>query len=134
MSFRDRLRRAEDGARDDGIVLRQKDGTVKVFSPGECWREVFLTRMSLLRDKPRSSEVMHAVRNATPQSRAEFESKWGRITPAMNVVGREGWVEERRLCEDGTIEHVLHGEGTEEAERLRALAKESGPPQKGQHW
>jgi len=134
MGFKDRLRRAEDDAKDDGVVIRQRDGSVKVFPPGEVWREVFLTRMSLLRDTPRDSEVMDAVRGATPHSRAEFEARWGRMTPGVGVLGREGWVEERRLTEDGTIEHRFHSEGTEEAERLRAQAKGSGPPREGQHW
>jgi len=40
---------------------------------------------------------------------------------------RDGWVDEHRLLEDGTVQIVGHEGGSEAAERIKREAKERGP-------
>jgi hypothetical protein len=119
-------RRAEEGA----VLIKLRDGTTKAFDAMTCFEEMFLAQMDLFMGKARSSEVLAAARNATPQSRAAFEEQFGEITMEAQVVAGayEGaWVEVYKLLADGTVESTFHEGGTPEAERLREEARRSPP-------
>ena len=119
-------RQAEEGA----VLIRLRDGTTKAFDTMTCLEEMFLAQMDLFKGEAGSSEVLEAVRNATPQSRAAFEEQFGEITMEAQVVAGayEGaWVEVYKLLEDGTVKKVRHEGGTPEAERLREEARRSPP-------
>jgi hypothetical protein len=119
-------RQAEEGA----VLIKLRDGTIKAFDAMTCLEEMFLAQMDLFMGEARSSEVLEAVRNATPQSRAAFEEQFGEITMEAHVVAGayEGaWVEVFKLEEDGTVTKVRHEGGTPEAERLREEARRSPP-------
>jgi len=79
VGVRARLRRLQAKVEHDGVVLRQRDGTLKAFEVMHVQAEMFLAKMDLLRDTARDSEVLDAVRNATPESRREFEERFGPI-------------------------------------------------------
>ena len=52
-----------------------------------------------------------AVRNATPESRAAFEERFGPIAFTEYIIGSPssgGWVEAKTLTEDGHVERVLY--------------------------
>jgi hypothetical protein len=56
-----------------------------------------------------ASEILEAVRNATPESRAAFEERFGPIAMTARAIAADyqgGWVEEYRLLGDGTIEET----------------------------
>ncbi len=92
--------------------------------------ELFLAKCDLAREEARSSPVLEAVRQATPESRAAFEAEYGTITPELHVVAsveQGGWVEVFKLEEDGTVTKVRHEGGTPEAERLREEARNHCP-------
>jgi hypothetical protein len=81
-------------------------------------------------EQARSSPVLEAVRQATPESRAAFEAQYGTIPPELQIVAsveQGGWVEVLKLEEDGTVTKVRHEGGTPEAERLREEARNQGP-------
>jgi hypothetical protein len=92
---------------------------------------MFLTRTDLLaRGESRSSEVLDAVRAATPESRRAFEEEYGTIDMVGHIVAGNhegGWVDEYRLLEDGTVETSHYEGGSEEAERIRQEAAQRGP-------
>ena len=126
MGLKDRLRRLEREAEEDGIVIRLQDGTVRVFDPTVVAVEMFAARMSLMRGIPRASEVLDAVRRATPESWAAFEERCGSIVMGINIIAPEdegGWVETRTLTETGEIERVFYEGGSAEAERIRRQAR-----------
>jgi len=81
-----RIKRAQREAQGKGMVLELKDGTRRVFSDMECWQEMFLTQMELFRGESKPSEVLDAVRAATPESRARFEDQYGEITMRARVI------------------------------------------------
>jgi hypothetical protein len=120
----------EREAKSEGVILRLRNGGIKVFSDLEVFGEMFLTRTDLLvRGESRSSEVLDAVRSATPESRAAFEEEYGSIEMVGHIVASDyqgGWVEEYRLLEDGTVETVHYEGSSEEAERIRREAKQRG--------
>jgi hypothetical protein len=77
-----------------------------------------------------TKEVLDAVRNATPQSRAEFEERFGPISFSVHIIAADyqgGWVKVRNLLEDGTVEEIFHEGGSEEALRLRRECREGRP-------
>jgi hypothetical protein len=122
MSYRNRLRRLEKEAQGNGIRLRLQDGTVRVFEDMEIQKELYLALCDLLRDTARDSEVLTAVRNATPESRKEFEKKFGPITLTEYIItptSRGGQVEVKTLTEDGQVERVLYEGDSEEAALVR---------------
>ncbi len=82
---------------------------------------VTASSMDLLRDAARDSEVLDAVRNATSESRADFEERFGPIRIVEYVVGSGsgGWVEQKVLTEDGEVLRVRYEGDSEEAERVR---------------
>ena len=126
MGLKDRLRRLEREAEEDGIVIRLQDGTVRVFERTVVAVEMFGARMSLMRGIPRASEVHEAVRRATPESRAAFEERCGSIVMGINIIAAEsegGWVETRTLTEAGEIERAFYERGSVEAERIRQQAR-----------
>ena len=49
MGLKDRLRRLEREAEEDGIVIHLQDGTVRIFDPTVVAVEMFGEHMSLLR-------------------------------------------------------------------------------------
>ena len=111
--FRGRLRRLEHGAQSEGVILRLRDGGLRIFDQMEVSKEMFLTQMDLMRGKARPSEVLDAVRSATPESRGAFEEEHGSIEMVGRIIAADyqgGWVEEHRLLEDGTVE-TIHYEG-----------------------
>jgi len=120
MALRDRLRRLMKEAEGDGFIVRFPDGTSKVFDNMDIRKALFLARVDLFRENSVTSEVLDAVRNATPESRARFEARYGPITPSSHIIGADGWVETYTLTEDGRVERVRHEGGSEEAERIRS--------------
>ncbi len=122
MSLRDRLRRLRQRAEQGGVVIRQQDGTLKAFEVMHVQAEMFLTQMDLLRDTARASEVLDAVRGATPESRRAFEERFGPIAMTEYIIASPldgGWVEAKTLTEDGRVERVLYEGDSEEANLVR---------------
>jgi hypothetical protein len=129
MSLKGRLRRLAREAKGDGIVLRQKDGTTRIFDAMEVHKEMFLARMDLLRDTVRESDVLEAARNSTPESRRHFEERFGSMEMTHHIIAaayQGGWVETLTLHEDGTLEKVRHEGGSKEAERIREGVRQEG--------
>ena len=126
MAHRGRLRRLERVAKSEGVILKLRNGDIRVFSDLDVFGEMFLAKTDLLvRGESRSSEVLDAVRAATPESRAAFEDEYGSIEMVGHIVAGEqqgGWVDEYRLLEDGTVETIHYEGGSEEAERIRREA------------
>ena len=128
--FRGRLRRLEQRAQSEGVILRLRGGGLRVFDQMEVAKEMFLTQMDLMLGKARSSEVLDAVRAATPDSRAAFEEEYGTIQMVGHIIAADyqgGWVEEHRLLEDGTVKTIHYEGGSEEAQRIRQQARQGGP-------
>jgi hypothetical protein len=123
MAHRGRLRRLEREAQSEGVILKLRNGDIKVFSDLDVFGEMFLAKTDLLvRGESRSSEVLDAVRAATPESRRAFEEEYGSIEMVGRIVAGDhqgGWVDEYRLLEDGTVETIHYEGGSEEAERIR---------------
>src|SRR5215208_1968343 len=124
MGLKDRLRRLEREAEEDGILIRLQDGTVRVFDPTVVAVEMFAARMNLTQGISEASEVLDAVR------RAAFEERCGSIVMGINIIAPEdegGWVETRTLTETGEIERVFYEGGSAEAERIRQQARQEAP-------
>jgi acylphosphatase len=127
MGLRSWIKRLER-AGTDGVVLTLRDGSVRVFSDLEVFKEMFLCRTDLFLGKARPSEVLDAVRAATKESRAAFEDEYGSIEMVGHIIAPDyqgGWVDEHRLLEDGTVEITHHEGGSETAERIKREAKQS---------
>ena len=130
MGLRGKLRRLQRSAEGEGVILRLRDGGRRVFSDLEVFSEMFLCRTDLFLGKARPSEVLDAVRAATPESRAAFEEEYGSIEMVNHVIAPEhrgGWVDEYRLLEDGTVEIIRHEGGSEEALQILEEARRQGP-------
>ena len=130
MGLKDRLRRIEQSAHKDMVFVKLKDGGTRIFPEMDVLSEMFLARHGLIVGKPHPSEVLDAVRRATPESRAAFEAEYGSIEMGVEIIApadEGGWVEVHRLLEDDTISTVRHEGGSEEAERIRREARERGP-------
>ena len=130
MELKGRLRRLEQGVRSENVILRLRDGGLRVFDQMEVSKEMFLTQMDLMLGKARPSEVLDAVRAATPESRAAFEEEHGSIEMVGHIIVADyqsGWVDEHRLLEDGRVETTHYEGGSEEAERIRQEARQRGP-------
>lgn len=94
----------------------------------EVQKEMFLTQMGILRDTARDSEVLNAVRKATPESRAKLEKRLGPVAMAEHIIAAEysgGWVENITLTEDGRVEKVRHEGGSEEAGCIRHQVRDA---------
>jgi hypothetical protein len=130
MGLKGRLRRVEQGVRSESVILRLRDGGLRVFDQMEVAKEMFLTQMDLMLGIARPSEVLAAVRAATPESRADFEEEHGSIEMVGRIIAADyqgGWVDEHRLLEDGTVETIHYEGGSEEAEAIRQEARQRGP-------
>jgi hypothetical protein len=131
MALKGRLSRLQREAKSEGVILRLRDGSIRVFNRMEVDAEMFLTKTDLLvRGESRSSRVLDTVRKATPESRAAFEEECGSIEMVGHIVAADyqgGWVDEYRLLEDGTVEIIHYEGGSEEAERIRQEARQGGP-------
>ena len=124
------MKRLEQGARSEGVILRLRDGGLRVFDRMKVFEELFLTQMDLMKGEARPSEVLDGVRAATPESRAAFEDEYGSIEMVGHIIAADyqgGWVDEHRLLEDGTVESTHYEGGSEEAERIRQEARQRGP-------
>ena len=129
MALKDRLRRLQQKAEEGSVLIRQRDGSVRAFDTMEVQAQMFLARMDLFRKNLIDSEVLGAVRNATPESKAAFEERFGPISITNHVIasGQEGaWIETYTLHEDGVVKKTLHEGGSEEAERIRREIQERG--------
>jgi len=129
-SLKGRLKRARQEAEAKGVVVVLRDGSRRVFTDNQIWGEMFLAKTDLISEKSRPSEVLDAVRQATPESRRTFEAEYGTITPEVRIVAgshKGGWVEVFKLEEEGTVSKVRHEGGSKEAERLQQEARQSGP-------
>jgi hypothetical protein len=130
MALKSRLRRLEREAQSEGVILRLRDGGLHVFDQMEVWKEMFLTQTALMLGEAHPSEVLDAVRAATPESRAAFEEEHGSIEMVGHIIAADyqgGWVDEHRLLENGSVETIHYERGSEEAERIRQEAKQGGP-------
>jgi predicted NAD/FAD-binding protein len=122
MSFRQRLRRLRAKAEEGGVLVHMQDGKLRRFDVMEVQKEMYLALCDLLMDSARESEVLTAVRSATPESRAAFEERFGPIRIVTRVVAslaNGGWVEQKVLTEDGRVERVLYESDSEEAGLVR---------------
>jgi hypothetical protein len=130
MGLKGRVRRLQREAAKEGVVLRLGDGGIRVFSDQEVFGEMFLTKMDLMSGRARPSEVLDAVREATPESRAAFQDEYGTIEMVGYIVAGDyqgGWVDEHRLLMDGTVESTHH-EGTSSAAlRIRQEMRQAPP-------
>jgi hypothetical protein len=130
MGLRGKLRRLQRSAQGEGVILRLRDGGSRVFSDLEVFSEMFLCRTDLFRGEARPSEVLDAVRAATPESRAAFEEEYGSIEMVNHVIAPEhrgGWVDEYRLLGDGTVKITRFEGGSEEALQILEEARRQGP-------
>jgi len=122
MALRDRLLRLKAKAEQGGVLIYQRDGSVRVFEVMEVQAQMFLAQCDLWKDTATDSEVVRAVRSATPESRREFENRFGSIVMTNYVIGsveRGGWVEAKTLTEDGRVERVRYEGGSPEATIVR---------------
>ncbi len=126
-----RLRRLQREVEGDGFLVRLRDGTARVFDAMDIHKAMFLAQCDLLRGTARESEVLEAVRNATPESRRSFEERFGSIVITEHIIasGEKGaWVETYTLTEDGKVEKTFYKGGSEEAERIRREARGESYP------
>ena len=129
MGLRNELRRLKREAQKDRVVLHLRDGGLRAFDRMEVFGEMFLCQMDLMSGKARPSEVLDAVREAPPESRAAFEDEYGSIEMVGRIIAGDyqgGWVDEHRLLEDGTVETTHHEGGSEAALRIRQEAQRGG--------
>jgi hypothetical protein len=127
--FRGWLKRLEREAKSEHVVLKLRDGGLRVFDRMQVFEELFLTRMDLMKGEARPSEVLDAVHAATPESRADFEEEYGSIDMVGHIIAGDyqgGWVDEHRLLLDGTVETTHYEGGSEEALRIRQEAQRGG--------
>jgi hypothetical protein len=126
MALRDRLRRLTRQAEEAGVLIRQRDGSVRVFDVMDVDKDMFLAQYRLVLGESYPSEVLDAVRNATPESKVAFEERFGSIAMTGRIIAAEyqgGWIEEYRLLEDGTVEKIYYEGGSPEAQRIREEAR-----------
>ncbi len=130
MALRDQLRRLKRDVEQGVVLVKLREGTSRVFDDMTCFKEMFLAQTALFSGAARSSEVLDAVRQATPESRRAFEAEYGSIEMEAQIIAAEsegGWVEVYKLLEDGTVTRVRHEGGTSEASRLREEARQAPP-------
>ncbi len=130
MGLRDKLKRLRRVAEEGAVLIRQRDGSVRAFDNMHVLKEMFLTKTDLFSGRCRESEVLEAVRNATPDSRAPFEERYGEITMTAHIIAAPddgGWIERYEMLEDGTVERTVFEFGTEENERIREEVRQRGP-------
>ena len=79
MGLRGQLRSLKRDVQKDVVLIRLRDGSSRAFTDMDCWKEMFLAQYRLFMGEARQSEVLDAVRQATPESRATFEAEYGSI-------------------------------------------------------
>ena len=130
MTLRRRITRLTREAEEGAVLIRLRDGSTRVFTDMDCFKEMFLAQFDLFKGEAHQSEVLDAVRAATPESRRAFEAEYGEIEMEAQIICHEsqgGWVEVHKLLEDGTVEIGRHEGHTEEARRLREEARQQSP-------
>ena len=131
MGLRRRITRLTREAEEGAVLVKLRDGSIRAFDAMTVAKEMFLTGVDLACDRPiKHSDVLEAVRRATPESRAAFEAEHGSITPETCIIAspeRGGWVRVHKLLEDGRVETTFHEGDSEEARRLREEARQQGP-------
>ena len=108
MGLRGRIKRLEADVQKDMVFVKLQDGDTRIFGAQEVLTEMFLAQYGLIVGEPRPSEVLEAVRRATPESRAAFETEYGSIEMGANIIASED--------EGGSVE----------ADRIRREARERG--------
>jgi hypothetical protein len=122
MGIRGRLKRLQAKVEEGAVVVHLRDGSVRIFDTMTVFAEMFLAKMDLLLDTARDSEVLVAVRGATPESRAEFEERFGPIAFTEYIISPEsrgGQVEAKTLTEGGEVLRVLYEGDSKEAALVR---------------
>ena len=72
--MRGRLRRLEREAREGAVLIHQRDGSVRGLDRMHVMAQMYLARYdAALGLPPRSSDVLEALENATPESRRHVE-------------------------------------------------------------
>ncbi len=130
MGLKGRLRKLRKETEEGAVAVRLRDGGTRYFEEMDVLAELFLAQTELFRGGARESEVLDAVRKATPESRAAFEERFEPITMTATIicpVVDGGWVETFDLLEDGTVKRTYHEGGSPEAERIRTEARQRGP-------
>ena len=130
MGLRRRITRLIREAQEGAVLIRFRDGSTRVFTDMDCFKEMFLAQYDLFKGEAHESDVLEAVRAATPDSRRAFEAEYGQIEMEAQIICHEskgGWVRVHKLLEDGTVETTFHEGDTEEARRLREEARQQGP-------
>jgi|SRR5215208_887049 len=124
-SLKSRLERAE--RENDAVIIELKDGTHRTFDEMEVWKQTFLAQTDVLCARQPHSELLEAVRTATPASRQRFEKEYGPLIGySAHIIASDaegGWVNAHTLLEDGTVETVRYEGGSEEAKRIRLQAQ-----------
>ena len=124
-SLKNRLERAE--RESDAVVIELKDGTHRIFDKMEVRKQTFLAHTDVMCSRQPHSELLDAVRAATPASRQRFEKEYGPLIGySAHIIASEaegGWVDAHTLLEDGTVETVRYEGGSEEAKRIRLEAQ-----------
>jgi hypothetical protein len=86
------VRRVENAASEDAVLIRQREGSVKAFDRTQVMGELYLARLAAaLGREPQSSEFVDALANATPESRAAVlaldEGHYEDLEPAEEASG-----------------------------------------------
>ncbi len=77
MSLRRRLQSLRKAAGEGAVLIRQQDGSVRAFDKMTIAAEVFLSKLDqALGRKPRTSAVMEALENATPECHQAIEERF----------------------------------------------------------
>jgi hypothetical protein len=66
LGLKDRLKKLRREAEEGAVVVHLEDGSRRVFDDTDVFAEMFLAKMALFRGEVPDSEVLDAVRNATP--------------------------------------------------------------------
>jgi hypothetical protein len=92
MALRDVLRRLRREASQGAVLIHQRDGTVRAFDKMHVMGQLYLARLDAALGRPRrSSDVLHALDGATPESRRAVEE--------LSACGFTGDLEQREPVE-----------------------------------
>ncbi len=74
MPHRGWIKRLERAASQDAVIIRGRDGSTRAFDRMHVMGQMYLARLAAaLGRPPRSSDVLDALENATPESRHHVE-------------------------------------------------------------
>jgi hypothetical protein len=119
------------------VLVETKDGSTRAFTEQQVLRETFLAQCDLIKGQPPkdSSGVIAAVLNATNQSRADFEQRFGQVVGMevriVDSAEQGGWAETFTLLADGSVEKVHHEGGSTEAARIGTGTRHAAPGSRG---